>query len=118
MPVKNDAVSAEMSTAPARAVPIEAPSWVPVFWSPPTSPLCSSGTAETVTAPSCEAIAPSPAPASSSGQVTISGPAPTSSRATSSTRPANSGMKPRRTTRRGDAFGQQLGDADGEQQQR
>ena len=60
MPVRNDAVSAEMSTAPARAVPIEAPSWVPVFWSPPTSPLCSSGTADTVTLPSCEAIAPMP----------------------------------------------------------
>ena len=41
MPVKNAAVIAEMSTAPARAVPIDAPSWVPVFWSPPTSPLFS-----------------------------------------------------------------------------
>ncbi len=76
MPVRNDAVSAEMSTAPASAVPIDAPSWVPVFCRPPTSPLCSSGTADTVTLPSCEAIAPIPAPASSSGQVTISAPAP------------------------------------------
>ncbi len=31
MPVKKDAVNAEMSTAPASAVPIDAPSWVPVF---------------------------------------------------------------------------------------
>ena len=75
-PVRNEAVSAEMSTAPASAVPIEAPSWVPVFWIPPTSPLCSSGTADTVTLPSWEAIEPIPAPASSSGQVTISAPAP------------------------------------------
>ncbi len=109
MPVKNEVVNAEMSTAPASAVPIEAPSWVPVFWSPPTSPDCSSGTEDTVTAPSCEAIAPSPAPASSSGTVTISGPAPESSRATSSTSPANNAMKPRLTTRRGDALGRNLG---------
>ena len=68
MPVKNDAVSAEISTAPASAVPIEAPRLVNVFWRPPTSPLCSSGTAETVTAPSCEASAPMPSPASSIGQ--------------------------------------------------
>jgi len=31
MIAKNEALSAEMSTAPASAVPIEAPSWVPVF---------------------------------------------------------------------------------------
>ncbi len=49
--VRNEAVRAEMSTAPASAVPIEAPSCVPVFCRPPTSPLCSSGTADTVTAP-------------------------------------------------------------------
>ena len=45
-----------------------------VVMPPPTSPLCSSGTDETVTAPSWEASAPTPRPASSSGQVTISGP--------------------------------------------
>ena len=109
MPVKNEAVIAEMSTAPASAVPIDAPSWVPVFWSPPTSPLFSSGTDETVTAPSWEAIIPSPDPASSNGQVTISGPTPTSSSDGRSTRPANSVMNPSRTTRRGDAFGRSLG---------
>ena len=65
-----------MRMAPVSAVPIDAPSWVPVFCRPPTSPDCSSGTAETVTLPSCEAIAPIPAPQSSSGQVTISAPAP------------------------------------------
>ena len=40
-----------MSTAPASAVPIDAPRFVMVFWMPPTCPVCSSGTAETVTAP-------------------------------------------------------------------
>ena len=54
-PVVNEAVSAAISTAPAQAVPIDAPRFVSVFCRPPTSPLCSSGTDETVTAPSCEA---------------------------------------------------------------
>ena len=71
MPLKNDVVRAEMSTAPASAVPIDAPRLVKVFWMPPTSPLCSSGTADTVTAPSWEASAPMPRPARSSGTVTI-----------------------------------------------
>ena len=44
MPVKNDVVSADISTAPASAVPIDAPRFVKVFCSPPTSPLRSSGT--------------------------------------------------------------------------
>ena len=48
---------------------------------PPTCPVCSSGTAETVTAPSCDASAPIPSPASSIGTVTISAPAPSSQRA-------------------------------------
>ena len=52
---------------------------------PPTSPLCSSGTEETVTAPSCDASMPMPSPARSIGQVTISGPAPASSAATNTT---------------------------------
>ena len=34
--------------------PSDAPRLVAVFCRPPTSPLCSSGTEETVTAPSCE----------------------------------------------------------------
>ena len=76
MPVRNDAVSAEMSTAPASAVPIDAPRFVTVFCSPPTSPLCSSGTDDDGHAPSCDASAPMPRPASSIGHVTISGPAP------------------------------------------
>ena len=91
----------EMSTAPASAVPIDAPRFVKVFCSPPTSPLCSSGTDETVTLPSCDASAPMPRPASSIGQVTISGPAPASSAATSTTRPAKSMRNPKRTTRAG-----------------
>ena len=45
----------------------------------------------------------------SNGQVTISGPTPTSSSAINSTMPQNSTMNPRLTTRRGDAFGSSLG---------
>ena len=89
IPVRNDVVRAEMSTAPASAVPIDAPRFVTVFCRPPTSPACSSGTEDTVTLPSCEASAPIPRPASSIGQVTISGPAPASSAATMTTMPAN-----------------------------
>ena len=37
IPVKNEAVKAAIRTETARAVPIEAPSWVAVFCSPPTS---------------------------------------------------------------------------------
>src|SRR5438128_411976 len=70
MPLKNDELNAEMSTAPASAVPIDAPRLVNVFCRPPTSPLCSSGTDDTVTLPSCDANAPTPSPASSIGQVT------------------------------------------------
>ena len=88
MPSRNEVVSVAMRMAPASAVPIEAPRLVPVFWSPPTSLLCSSGTDDTVTLPSCEASAPMPRPARSIGQVTISGPAPASSRATITTMPA------------------------------
>ena len=105
IPVKNDEVSAEMSTAPASAVPMEAPRLVTVFCRPPTSGLCSSLTAETVTAPSWEASAPMPSPASSSGQVTTSGPTPTSRAATRDTTPTKSSRKPIRTTRRGEASG-------------
>ena len=36
MPVKNELVRAAMSTAPASAVPIDAPRFVMVFWTPPT----------------------------------------------------------------------------------
>ena len=39
-PLRNDADSAEISTAPASAVPIDAPRLVTVFCTPPTSPLC------------------------------------------------------------------------------
>ena len=44
MPDRNEAVSEVIRIAPASAVPIEAPNWVAVFWRPPTSGLCSSGT--------------------------------------------------------------------------
>ena len=49
---------------------------------------------ETVTAPSCEASAPMPRPASSIGQVTISAPAPASSAATNTTRPSEQREEP------------------------
>ena len=68
-----------MTIAPVSAVPTEMPRLVIVFWSPPTSSLYSSETEETVTLPSCEARDPTPRPAISIGQVTISGPAPASS---------------------------------------
>ena len=49
MLVTKDELSVAIRIAPASAVPIEAPRFVIVFWTPPTSELCSSGTAETVT---------------------------------------------------------------------
>jgi hypothetical protein len=108
-PVKNVDVSAPMSTAPASAVPSDAPRLVIVFCTPPTSPLCSSGTDDTVTLPSCEASVPTARPASSSGPVTISAPAPASSAPTRITRPTNNRPKPICTTRRGDARGNRRG---------
>ena len=80
-----------------------------MFCRPPTSPLCASGTDDTVTAPSCDASAPTPSPASSIGQVTISGPAPASRAATITTMPVNSATNPSCTTRRGEACGKTLG---------
>ena len=109
MPVRNDVVRVAMTIAPVSAVPMEIPRFVIVFWSPPTSPLCSSGTEDTVTLPSCDARAPIPRPASSMGQVVISAPAPWSSAATMTTSPAKSATKPSRATRRGDASGKSLG---------
>ena len=108
-PERNDAPSAEMSTAPATAVPMDAPRLVTVFCRPPTSPLRSSGTEDTVTAPSWEARAPMPRPASSIGQVTIWGPAPTSRAPIMTTMPASSRAKPARATRRGEAWGHRRG---------
>ena len=49
---ENDTASAPIRSEPAIAVPSEAPRFVIVFWTPPTSGLSSSGTADTVTAPS------------------------------------------------------------------
>src|SRR5262245_61292781 len=109
IPDRNDEVSAAISTAPASAVPTEAPRLVTVFCSPPTSSVCSSGTAPTVTAPNWEANAPIPNPASSIGQVTIWGPAPWSSSTMRVRIPASSSRKPRRATRRGFARGNTFG---------
>ena len=105
MPLKNAVVRLAINTDPASAVPSDAPRFVSVFCRPPTSPVFSSDTADTVTAPSCDASAPMPSPASSIGQVTISGPAPASSPAIRTTMPRSSETRPNCTTRRGDAFG-------------
>ena len=108
-PWRKLAVRAAISIDPASAVPRDAPRLVTVFCRPPTSALRSSGTAETVTAPSCEASAPTPRPARSSGTVTISAPAPTSRARISDTVPASRATRPQVTTRRGEAWGQILG---------
>ena len=102
-------MSAAISRDPASAVPIEAPRLVAVFWRPPTAGLWSSGTAETVTLPSCEARAPIPNPASSRGTVTISAPAFTSMFMNRETIPANIAKSPARTTRRGEMSGKNRG---------
>src|SRR6266567_6595067 len=98
-----------VSTEPTRAVPSEAPRFKAVFCIPPTSELSLSGTADTVTAPSCDASAPMPRPMSKSGTVTTEAVASASRRAISRTVAARSRRRPIRTTLRGDAFGQSLG---------
>ena len=109
IPARNDEVRPAISKDPARAVPSEAPRLVAVFCSPPTCSLSLSGTADTVTAPSWEASAPIPKPASSSGTVTISAPASTSMLVSRATIPANIASSPIWTTRRGDACGKNFG---------
>src|SRR5207248_6903377 len=74
-PLMNEADRLAMRIDPIRAVPIEVPRFDPVFWRPPTSPLLSSGTEDTVTLPSWEARAPTPMPTSRRGTVVISAPA-------------------------------------------
>lgn len=109
MVVRNELVSTAIMIDPARAVPIEAPRLVTVFWTPPTSALCSSGTADTVTAPSWEASSPIPSPMSSMGTVTTSAPESGVRAAIRTTAPANIARIPHRTTRRGEAFGMNRG---------
>ncbi len=106
---RNAVATVAIMTEPASAVPIDAPRFVIVFWTPPTSGLSSSGTAETVTLPSCEASAPIPSPTSSIGTKTTSGPASSSSNASRTMVPARSEKRPRRTTRRGETFGNRRG---------
>ena len=69
-PVSNAVVRLAISTAPTSAVPSDAPRLVAVFCSPPTSPLWVSGTADAVTAPNCDANAPTPNPISTIGTAT------------------------------------------------
>ena len=107
--VRNAELSEAIRSEPASAVPIEAPRFVIVFWTPPTSGAWSSGTAETVTAPSCEASAPIPRPIRSMGTKTISGPASASSVPSRTTVPASSASRPQRTTSRGDTCGRKRG---------
>ena len=52
MPVRNEVVSTAVMVEPASAVPMDEPSWDEVFCRPPTSEAFSSGTADTVAAPS------------------------------------------------------------------
>ena len=101
IPVRKEAVRAAIRTEPARAVPSDAPNWLAVFWRPPTSGLSSSGTADTVTAPSWEARPPKPSPISNSGPVTIAAVASTSIAVKSHTMPTTTTMSERLTTRQG-----------------
>ena len=109
IPARNDDATAAIISEPAIAVPIDAPRFVAVFWMPPTSGLWSSGTAETVTAPSCDASAPMPSPIRSIGTRTISGPESASSAPSSTTVPASSARRPTRTISLGEAFGNTRG---------
>ena len=106
---ENDEVVAASRLEPARAVPIDAPRFVIVFCTPPTSGAWSSGTAETVTAPSCEASAPIPSPTRSIGTKTTSGPASGSRAPRSTSVPTSRVSRPLRTTRRGETFGKSRG---------
>ena len=58
IPEKNDAVSADIRTAPASAVPSEIPRFENVFWRPPTSPLCSIAASTTAGGPTARAPRP------------------------------------------------------------
>ena len=109
MPWSSPAVRLEMSTAPTRAVPSDAPRLVTVFCNPPTSALRRSSTAETVTAPSCEARAPMPNPISSMGMATISAPESGAMPVIRMSVPAVIDSRPNRTTRRGAAPGNSRG---------
>ena len=106
---RNPVDIAAIRSEPASAVPIDAPRLVAVFWIPPTSGARSSGTAETVTEPSCEASAPIPSPIISIGSSTISGPESTSSAPSRISVPTRSAASPSRTTRRGLALGRSRG---------
>src|ERR687897_477787 len=109
MLVRNADVNEAIISEPASAVPSDAPRFVMVFWTPPTTGLSSSGTAETVTAPSCEASAPMPRPTSSIGTNTTSGPASASSAPRRTMVPASSDSSPTRTTSRGERCGRKRG---------
>ena len=118
MPVRNDAVSAAIRIEPASAVPSDAPNWVAVFCRPPTSGLSLSGTADTVTAPSCEARPPSPSPINSSGPVTTSAVASTSIAANRTMMPRTTTAIEMLTTRRGDTAGEEPRHAGSSEQHR
>ena len=83
-----------------------------MFWSPPTSPLCSSGTAETVTAPSCDASAPMPRPARSIGQSDDLGPGALVERGDEHDQTEEQHEEPEAADPPGRRVREQLGDAD------
>ena len=109
MDPRNVVVSTAMRMAPDSAVPMDAPRLVTVFCTPPTSPLWESGTAETVTLPSCEASVPIPSPARRSGPVTMSAPGSGVQRRQQHDDAEEQRPKPTRTIRRGDVRGKSLG---------
>ena len=98
-----------MSTAPASAVPNEAPRFIEVFWSPPTSALRDSSTAETVTAPSWDAMVPMPRPRSSIGIATTPALAVGLIPKISTRVPASIKVRPMRTSSFGEPVGKRRG---------
>ena len=82
---------------------------VTVFWIPPTSPLCSSGTDDTVTLPDCEASAPTLKAGEQHRPGHDPGPGTHLDAATMITMPVNRARNSIWTTRRGEACGKTLG---------
>ena len=109
MPVRNDDVSAEMSTAPASAVPTDAPRLVTVFWRPPTSPLCSSGTDDTVTRAELRRQRADAEPGEQHRPRDDLGPGAGVERGDQHDEPGEQREEAERTTRRGEACGKSLG---------
>ena len=110
MPSTMAVVSTAISTEPATAVPTEMPRLLKVFCRPPTSPVSSAGTADTVTLPSCEARQPMPRPTSSIGHSTTTGVGvEIDAGEQHDAGPTSISSTPTRTTSRGEMFGHSFG---------